>query len=204
MKLKPILFNTEMVQAILDGRKTATRRVIKLQPVCSYPRDCGCTIWDHGKTDDACDVECLGLDVGKKIYQTGDTIYIRETWDYLEGWKLKDPGVKGKYFYRADGDFRPVGWRGNWQASTHMPKEAARIWLQVTDVKVERLNDMTIKDCEKEGILCGNNGDIFAYIKRWDSALKKSDREKYGWAANPWVWVIEFERSENPEVDNGK
>lgn len=195
----PFLANGEEVQAILEGKKTVFRKLIKPQPTCAYPRDCGCTIWNHGKTDDACDRECLGLDVGKEIYQPGDILCIKETWDYLGGWQLKDPGIEGKYFYRADGDHRPISWRGNWQSSVHMPKEAVRIWLQVTDVKVERLNDMTIEDCEKEGILCRNNGDIFAYIKGWDSVLKKSDREKYGWAANPWVWVLKFERCEKPK-----
>lgn len=199
-KIAPILLNGEEIKTVLEQGRIVIPKLIKPQPVCSYPRDCGCTIWNHGKTDDACDRTCLGLDTGKELYQPGDILYSRETWDYLEGWKLRDPGIDGKYFYRADGDFRPIGWRGNWQPSVHMPKEATRLWLQVSDIKVEKLQDITTGDCEKAGVLCRRIGDVSDFMKTWDSALKKSDREKYGWDANPWIWRIEFERCENPET----
>lgn len=86
-----------------------------------------------------------------------------------------------------------------WKPSIHMPKEAARIWLKVTDVRAERLQDIGIEGCEKEGVWCGNNGDIFAFMKLWDSTIKKPDIDCYGWNANPWVWVIGFGRCEKPE-----
>lgn len=84
-----------------------------------------------------------------------------------------------------------------------MPKEAARIWLKVTDVRVERLQDMDKMDAVKEGIdtrLCINLNHALAKFKKlWNSTIKKSDLDRYGWDANPYVWVIEFERCEKPE-----
>lgn len=102
-----------------------------------------------------------------------------------------------------------------WHPSIHMPKEAARIWLKVTGVRVEQLQDMKDEDCEKEGLenfckkcsalfsecdACLNDGGIKEDFKElWNSTIKKSDIDTYGWGANPWVWVIEFERCEKPE-----
>ena len=87
-----------------------------------------------------------------------------------------------------------------WKPSIHMPKEAARIWLKVTDVRVERLQEMDKTDALKEGIdprLCINLSHALTKFKKiWDSTIKKSDLDIYGWKANPWVWVIEFERCE--------
>lgn len=118
------------------------------------------------------------------------------------------------YYYRADGDLRPEGWRGKWHPSLHMPKEAARIWLKVTDVRVERLQECGkgwCLDIEKEGIVTPQDpilytsDDAFHNALRmefqaiWNSTIKKSDLERYGWDASPWVWVIEFERCEKPE-----
>ena len=84
-----------------------------------------------------------------------------------------------------------------------MPKEAARIWLKVTDVRVERLQDMWASDVSKEGLLFNKPTTVdemlLAFAKLWNSAIKKSDIDSYGWNANPWVWVIEFERCEKPE-----
>ena len=151
-------------------------------------------------------------------YQPGDILYVRETWCALpvnEAGHMRGHSI---YYYRADGDLRPEGWRGKWRPSIHMPKEAARIWLKVTDVRVERLQDITPKGAESEGV--GNlfYDDIgygeknygtevdteygiakeqFAWL--WESTIKKSDLDRYGWDANPWVWVIEFERCEKPE-----
>lgn len=87
----------------------------------------------------------------KAPYQPGDTLYVRETWCGLpvnEAGHMRGHSI---YYYRADGDLRPEGWRGTWHPSIHMPKEAARIWLKVRDVGVERLKDMTNNDALKEG-----------------------------------------------------
>lgn len=115
------------------------------------------------------------------------------------------------YLYKADGiDLTDIG---KWHPSIHMPKEAARLFLRATDVRVERLQDITeLQILEEEGIKVDFPQPKPSYIslayvetrlkpevkkefsKMWDSTIKKADLDKYGWAANPWVWVIEFER----------
>ena len=200
---KPILFNTDMVQAILDGRKTVTRRVIKPQPkfilchtfagydngIWTYPSDSAYVYWgEEYRLPDFITEDDKKM-AWKPPYHTDDILYVRETWDYLEGWKIGDPSIAGKYFYRADGDFRPCSWKSNWRPSIHMPKEAARISLKVTNVRVERLQDIDDDGVVSEGLEIGAPFD-----ELWDSTIKKSDIDRYGWGANPWVWVIKFER----------
>lgn len=202
MSMKPILFNTEMVRAILDGRKSCTRRIIKPQPqgyfeVSEEPLYIYDTDGKQGKITPP--------------YQPGDILYVRETWCALpvnEAGHMRGHSV---YYYKADRDLRPEGWRGNWHPSIHMPKEAARIWLKVTDVRVERLKDITGFSVQKEGIEvepneCAGKFDFiselfFLFQRLWDSTVKKSDLDRYGWNANPWVWVIEFERCEKSELN---
>lgn len=183
--VRPILFNGEMVRAILEGRKTVTRRVIKGADESMYAGMCGLGpgLFDRN----------TGLRVKEPYYRLGDILYVRETWngDWCD-----------HYIYRADGgSAKTAGYsqEPKWKPSIHMPKEAARIWLKVTDVRAERLQDIGIEGCEKEGVWCGNNGDIFAFMKLWDSTIKKPDIDCYGWNANPWVWVIGFGRCEKPE-----
>lgn len=216
MAIKPILFNTEMVRAILDGRKTCTRRLVRFlsgenPQWTGYIRD-GLMLY-NGKNEPC---------VRKAPYQPGDVLYIRETWtEECE-----------KYYYRADYDSDyldpcetlsggyPASCRNHpgcdgcmatstrihWRPSIHMPKEAARIWLKVTDVRVERLQEIPGEDLIKEGIdLFQSNYvrvafDEFTNI--WNSTIKKSDLNCYGWDANPWVWVIEFERCKKPKGEN--
>lgn len=212
--LKPIIFNTEMVRAILDGRKTVTRRVIKPQPLgriayimagykhgsWSYPGADTYKYWgDKWKEPEGLSSEERNRHWAPP-YQVGDILYVRETW----------------------GDYREC---------TENGEEAARIWLRVTDVRVERLLDMTDEDARQEGCQgtpcdcknayiaggslvctdCLNTGflepPLIEFMFLWSSAIKKQDLNRYGWDANPWVWVIEFERCENPELlevnDNG-
>lgn len=198
MSVKPILFNTEMVRAILDGKKTCTRRIVK----GAIPDD---AMWGYTMfTPKGC-VSCRGVyadEYGEKFfrlpYQQGDILYVRETW--CKGSWMNE---KERYYYKADdNDFHCV-----WHPSIHMPKEAARIWLKVTDVRVERLQDIDGKGCVKEGIEeepLKDVGDEFVkgmFHDLWDSTIKKSDIDRYGWDANPWVWVIEFERCEKPKEE---
>lgn len=215
MAIKSILFNKDMVRAILHGRKTVTRRVIKPQPmgrICycmagykhgtwSYPGDDTYKYWgDEWKLPEGLTGEERNRHWTPPCH-TDDILYVRETWEYIE--ETNDDGF---YIYAANRD-DPENWR--WRPSIHMPKEAARIFLRVTDVHVERLRDITIAGLQKEGII--SDGYLSQYTvmteeqkwfdkweELWDSTIKKNDLPKYGWNANPWVWVIEFERCEKP------
>lgn len=199
MAIKPILFNTEMVRAILDGRKTCTRRLVRFLPGenprwTGYIRD-GLMLY-NGRNESC---------IIKVPYQPGETLYVRETWC---GLPVNEAGhMRGHtiYYYKADGELRPKGWRGTWHPSIHMPKEAARIWLKVTDVRVERLQEITSEQICREGVeveyphVLNGEEKRYAFSRLWDSTIKKSDLDRYGWNASPWVWVIEFERCEKPE-----
>lgn len=199
--MKPILFNAQMVRAILDGRKTQTRRIIKLWNNHSVLRG--------GTFPGALDGPKYGVELDNHgvfvaPYQKGDTLYVRETWS-----ELKYPDGSRRYVYKASDEY-PFGEDGyivkfRWHPSIHMPKEAARLFLRVTDVRVERLQDITNADCVSEGAVKRPNmtkrGDLVLHSRYrmefadlWDSTIKPADRDRYGWAANPWVWVISFKR----------
>jgi hypothetical protein len=219
MAIKPILFNTEMVRAILDGRKTCTRRLVKPQPkskLCytfagsdsdtwGYPNRTAHEIWgEEFKLPNDITEEELSKRWNPP-YHTDDILYVRETWC---GLPVNEAGhMRGHtiYYYKADGELRPKGWRGTWHPSIHMPKEAARIWLKVTDVRVERLQEITSEQICREGVeveyphVLNGEEKRYAFSTLWNNTIKKSDINRYGWDANPWVWVIEFERCEKPE-----
>ena len=195
--MKPILFNTEMVRAILEGRKTVTRRVVKPQPpATSVVRKRSCA-WDWSFWAD-CDMGHLM----KPPYHPGDILWVRETWA---------KSMAGTFMYRADDKAIMVE---RWHPSIHMPREAARLFLRVTDVRVERLQDID-DDGAKAGGANYQDGknvgweekmrrtaiDRFAEI--WDNTIKPADLHLYGWEANPWVWVIEFERISKDEALGG-
>lgn len=202
----PILFNAEMVRAILDGRKTCTRRVVKLPKSMS-----GRPV---GKNGDIGFMYPGGIK--RPPCHQGDILYVRETWQFLYELDGNEQPIEeaGKYYYAAT-DIIPfniyVDENGvkrdyvPWKPSIHMPKEAARIWLKVTDIRVERLQEITEDGAKAEGANWKNGKNVgweekmrhtaierFAEI--WESTIKKSDIDRYGWEANPWVWVIEFER----------
>lgn len=197
-RILPILFNTDMVRAILRevSPKTATRRTIK-----GYiPND---AIWGYTAFTPKGYISCRGTfgdRYGEKFFrlpcQPGDTLYVRETWCNAN----KD-GEHPDYYYFADTyiceDYIESEWK--WRPSIHMPKEAARIWLKVTDVRVERLQDVSLDDCRREGIDMSRSGIYTRFSMLWNSTIKKPDYNLYSWDANPWVWVIEFERCGKPE-----
>lgn len=238
-RVLPILFNAEMVRAILDGRKTCTRRVIKPQPqsgLCytyggshkdcigewTYPNRGAHKLWgeEYKLPENIKDEELSKR--WNPPYHTDDILYVRETWS--EGYE------EGTYIYRASDKLAglPTFKESSkliYHPSIHMPKEAARIWLKVTNVRVERLQEMKPVDVIKEGAYpdcldClntyGESGSQCCYgteeqcsqcdevmmewEKLWNSTIKKADLGSYGWSANPWVWVIEFERCEKPEA----
>ena len=198
MSTKPILFNTEMVKAILEGRKTVTRRIIKrdLLLCCDFDTDgtiCGC----RDKDGDWYEIEDFAP------YKIGDILYVRETWKRVPGASSKG-GFAYKYKASEEGRYwdRVEGFK--WKPSIHMPKEAARIWLKVTNVRVERLQDITSKQAGEEGVAWETDNSGFyrrmRFKQLWDSTIKKQDLDRYGWSANPYVWVIEFERIEKGDI----
>lgn len=183
MRAKPILFNTEMVRAILEGRKTVTRRLLK-QPFEVHPNG---YITKPKGNERLCPYE--------PPYQKGDYLYVRETY----GTYSKTYGTTPNLYYKADGD-APENIK--WKPSIHMPKEAARIFLRVTDVRVERLQEILndLPGPQNQTVREGFRYDC-DFIAVWDRTVKPKDRDKYGWHANPWVWVIEFERTEAESED---
>lgn len=204
MAIKPILFNTEMVRAILDGRKTCTRRICKdaneyTVPDMDFYNADRRTYAVHNFADKE-QMEQLSTAERTCPICPGNILYVRETW--CDDRSFTHDDTPGQYFYRADGLYPRKGdnviLNAKWHPSIHMPKEAARIWLKVTNVRVERLHDMTDDDAEAEGCF-DYTSTALGFPDVWDSTIKKSDLDRYGWDANPWVWVIEFERCEKPE-----
>ena len=209
--MKPILFNTDMVRGILDGRKTVTRRLVKFKPR-QNPQ------WTGYIPDGPVLYGSNNIPASKSPYHPGDILYVRETWakrasDRCNGVETgrcsfeacetaPGPCFSEEYIYKATDSLPTYG--GKWRPSIHMPKEAARLFLRVTDVRVERLQDMRLIDCLKEGVqlTIAEQGDLVIQGLRardrfsgvWDSTIKPADLPLYGWDANPWVWVIEFER----------
>lgn len=250
-RVLPILFNTEMVRAILNGRKTVTRRLIKSQQLIGIlPDKCKNGMPEEFLKEkkfmfkpycDMTDAELIETAYNPP-YQPGDTMYVRETWR-VGAWDIRNQkiafdykdGTCGELIYihdrelferlvnqsREDARKAKCEYNGvdfiwekgkspcRWHPSIHMPKEAARIWLKVKDVRVERLQNMCIDDFINEGVDVPNEAfndpknaygfAKFRYSGIWTSTIKIEDNDRYGWKANPWVWVIEFERCEKPE-----
>jgi hypothetical protein len=240
MRELPILFNTEMVQAILNGRKTCTRRVVK--GYIPKEAEFGYTAFTPKGT-----ISCRGIfetdypGYGEKFfklpYQKGDVLYVRETWGWCPCWDcgmdVVPDGCKhekdrlynnlkkeyGCYMYQASCEYNEYPSADTWHPSIHMPKKAARIWLKVTDVRVERLQEITDDGCIAEGVYpspcrkcnatfgcdtCPDEGyyETDGFSRLWNSTIKKSVLDIYGWDADPYVWVIEFERFEKSGKEN--
>ena len=196
MSERPILMNTDMVNAILEGRKTVTRRnPFQMAPGCEPVNG----LYRGDKNRICALFKVPKLLVAKPVYapyERGDILWVRETWTRLPetpGGHLRPRGV---YYYKAGEDIRPEKYRGNgWHPSIHMPREAARIFLRVTDVRVERLQDCGNMQAKDEGCTCSSQ-----FARLWDSTIKPADRATFGWDANPWVWVISFERISKDEA----
>lgn len=218
---KPMLFNTDMVQAFLEGRKGVTRRLVKPQPEKDMIHRLGyCTAGDKK------DIGKFGFgshEYGGHILnvkppcRTGDIIYVRETWQFMpciecsraEGscgkspviYEDRDSEAEGCFIYRAG---HPLPERFCWRPSIHMPKKAARIFLKVTDIKVEHLQDMSLEDFLMEGIVLrpeafNDPENAFWQAQKifrelWNSTIRKEDTDIYGWEANPWVWAVRLEK----------
>jgi len=197
--MKPIIFSTPMVQAILEGRKTQTRRVMKPQPVLDngFWRWCGAGWSDNIKK--ITPIPCHSM-YNNAPYQPGDILWVKETWQYK---KYGNYGyAPSDFMYRAD--LNEI-WVGPWRSPRYMPRKAARIFLKVKDVRVERLQDITEEDARAEGFVAKIrhaktyednifNGSTTAreeFAMYWDGINAKRG---YGWETNPWVWVMEFEK----------
>ena len=205
-KERPILFSAPMVRAILDGRKTVTRRAVNPQPVLTegsgfswkgHLFGCGS---DDRETARNFSKHCCPF--GKP----GDRLYVRETClinDYREARVPVDERASCEIHYRADGvpDFEGEEELIRWRPSIHMPRWASRILLEITDVRVERLQDITYEQAVAEGVHRGP-------LREWCASDEGGACHKYpvpafrdlwqstggDWDANPWVWVVEFKR----------
>jgi len=216
--MKPIIFSTPMVQAILDERKTQTRRVIKPQPV---KKGAFWTLGGAGWNGNSV-VPVYGHSLYNRMpYKPGDALWVREAFADIP------ETSPGNLHYKADANkadltwFKEEGWK--WRPSIYMPREAARIFLRVTDVRVERLLDITETDAMREGFevkiksktVNGNvyNGSTTAregFLLYWDDLYAYKDVPKgeiFGPKAshkNPWVWAYEFKRIAKEEAENDK
>ena len=237
--MKPILFNTEMVKAILEGRKTVTRRIIKkVENDWSFlelTNNAAITKVNTAGEEYPFDVDGLWATfecdydphypMVKSPYEVGDILYVRETWrvrnvygDFAREGRVAEiefkAGGKNSYMNIYEDSVYSRAWR----PSIHMPKEVARIFLRVTDVRVERLQEaknlrlegvktsescddcfITCNKCNPENSPTGCDNEVKTFAELWDSTVKPSDVRKYGWNVNPYVWVIEFERCDKQE-----
>lgn len=200
MAEKQILFRTEMVRAVLEGRKTVTRRVVKPQPPGGVKR--------------LCQKDSTGVwrSPGENVWwefrapcQPGDILWVRETWGIVPDFMGAAPGPTYKADYLASELAALNEKHYRWCPSIHMPWEIARIFLRVTGVRAERLQDISGEDIRAEGVL----GTHFqaptrgAFADAWNRTIKPKDMAVYGWDANPWVWVIEFQRLDGKKKGAG-
>ncbi len=232
-KAYPVIFNDEMVRAILDGRKTQTRRVIKL----SHERGMLNPVV-RGRNGEITSVSCRLAPLLCPFGQPGDRIWVRETWALLGNedgccvdWHdnlckgdeksaakiyrascVQRPGDYGLWSIPDDAEWKPHTddhkFEGAWRPSIHMPRWACRILLEITDVRVERLNAISEQDARLEGVppageLIPDYPDVYltptgdfatakvAFQRLWESIYGEES-----WQGNPWVWVVAFKRVE--------
>ena len=171
---RPILFNSQMVQAVLAGTKTQTRRVVKPQPEIYESRHGATSLrWRGGVLDTPLNIAPYQLRQLCPHGAIGDRLWVRETW-------ASDDSTTA--YYRADGETYNAGLP--WRPSIFMPRWASRLTLEITDVRVERVQDISRKDAKDEGVLLN-------FHLLWDAI---NAERGYSWDSNPWVWAISFQR----------
>lgn len=200
-QIKCLRLNGEAVRSILDDDKTQLRFALEKQDIL------GGTMTEAGFLAGIPEHPEYGGEVIKPPYNVGDILAVKETWVHF----LRVDSAESVYFYRADGIPKVTIYDDNeipikdqtiqWEPSTRMPLEAARIYLRVTNIRAERLQDITLEDIGREGIW--TSGTLFPreeFAMRYDRSLSKKKREMHSWNKNPFVWVVTFERCEKPEV----
>lgn len=214
MKERPILFSTPMVEAILKGTKTQTRRLLKPQPLLHnkvikmpIPIEEYGKIINHyvkkGYTQIYTKGALEGMIAPKCPFgEVGDTIWVRETWQHTNEFGINPQDENSGYIYKAsengkDWEENVEGWK--WKPSIFMPRDACRIRLKITDIRAERLHDMPVDDILKEGVNNGVSNPLMG--ARWENMQRMAWEElwkkingKESWDSNPWVWVISFEQ----------
>jgi hypothetical protein len=210
MKTRPILFNGDMVRALLDGRKTQTRRLVKPQPApdqswrgwvieSSNQRHEGCASW---VVDGIGPLSTINATYARPPCEAGDLMWVRET--FISGFEFDDndiPTEKERTWYRANGDLDCWYDGGSdfpkenipWKPSIHMPRRASRLTLRITNVRVERLQEISASDSKAEGAPDTSRPGVQISLKRGFQNLWMRINGGDSWDANPWVWVIEFE-----------
>ena len=191
MKERPILFSAPMVRAILDGSKTQTRRVIKPQPEnLTYSSELVTEAWKAGEIP----VDCPHGDIGDRLWVRENLVFPR----YYDNTKPSEVPDDVRIFYPADDSFRDeiitVGEAGKTRPGIFMPRWASRITLEITAVRVERLNEISPYDAEREGINC-HGMPLVRNAQQKFSKLWESINGAGSWALNPWVWVVEFKKA---------
>ena len=204
MKETGLMFKAPLVHAILEGKKTQTRRLVAM------PRkrdsfvmlDHGKGFWPYQSDDGESEVCSDGCEhrYSSPFGMPGDRLYVRETWQHAN-FPLGPYSDGTPVFYRADylddphgpdGEKSPEGKYRHWSPAIHMPKAAARIWLEVTGVRVERLQSISEADAKAEGVDANKyHGLDRAYARAFSELWETTGGD---WAANPWVWVIDFKR----------
>ncbi len=201
--MKPILFNSEMVRAIVSGQKTQTRRIIKPEPLSVVDN---ATVPYIGTPSEL--MKALEQSNRKPPYVVGDTLYVRETWAYHKLAINSHQDDKGPFVYAADpmADQHRLG--DVWRPSIHMPKYAARIFLEVANVRAERLHNISEQDCWDEGCeeimhdfddisqieMAKNIGSCIEDMRPVYALLWEKINGAGSWDANPWLWVVNFKK----------
>ena len=206
MKIHPILFSTPMVQAIRSGRKNQTRRIIKLPK--EYKPDG--LIYGNGNIGIKYEIEDGTIWRLTPKYEPDDILWVRETWC-----NINKPEYQPEYYYKADTqgaeDYNPKEWK--WCPSLFMPKAACRIFLKVNSIHAELLHDITEREAREEGVETTKSGmwknynktkephwidDLSCATSSFESLWRKINGND-SWAANPWIWVVKFQRCERPD-----